>query len=98
MTNNSEPVYTFVKGRGWIIGYDPIVICRCGTRVRLERRMPVSGERYFRTGISNDAPLEQWLINHPTTYRFVDFKPYSSDSKHFDACVLVPVEFDDNGR
>lgn len=44
----TEPIYSYVRGQGWV----PRVIegqeftLLCGTRVRIEKRLPEAGERY----------------------------------------------------
>jgi hypothetical protein len=80
----SEPEYTYVRGQGWIIDCTPAIIeMECGTRVRIEKRPPTTGEYFVADYHLNarDKTIEQYLKdtyydnlferrfspNHPTT-------------------------------
>jgi hypothetical protein len=47
----NEPIYEFKKGQGWVLCMPGRVITLLdGVRVRVEKRMPVPGERYVAFG------------------------------------------------
>jgi hypothetical protein len=70
----SEPTYEYVKGVGWVAGYDEIVTLACGTTVRVEHRPPDPGERYFysRPGYapltSQDLAKQSWAFAEKAGY------------------------------
>lgn len=45
----TEPLYTYVRGQGWVINPPETCTMRCGTVVRLEYRMPEYGEPWLRS-------------------------------------------------
>jgi hypothetical protein len=42
----TEPIYSFVKGKGWVPSVGYVITMKCGTLVRLENRAPNVGEYY----------------------------------------------------
>lgn len=43
----SEPIYSYVKGQGWVVHPGILATMKCGTLVRLEPRKPRSHEPWM---------------------------------------------------
>lgn len=43
----NEPIYEFVKGKGWVVQTLSIITLGDGTRVSIEQRLPLPGEFYW---------------------------------------------------
>jgi hypothetical protein len=46
----TEPIYEFIKGKGWVPESPVLTTMLCGTVVRLEPRKPNVGEQWLRSG------------------------------------------------
>lgn len=53
----NEPIYEFVKGKGWLIVTDTVTLA-CGTCVKVEIRKPENGESYF--DFSPGSTFDTW--------------------------------------
>lgn len=55
----------YIRGKGWVYEDESIVTMRCGTKVRLQVRTPMPGERYRRTRnpeyYNNGEVSREWL-------------------------------------
>lgn len=51
---SAEPLYEFIKGKGWVATVPAVVTLRCGTVVRLEFRPAKKDEMYDGCGWSTE--------------------------------------------
>lgn len=73
MAEVEEPIYSYIKGQGWVVADETIVTMYCGTRVRIELRKPNPGEGWCWTYA--DWNLEKWKEWAPAN-KLEDFKCY----------------------
>lgn len=86
----TETIYTFVKGRGWIVVNN--VISFRGDNYNYEFRPPTSGERYLRMSKKGDRSPDS-IINFSgslSTARGGN-QEYIDGFERFDFCVLTPL-------
>lgn len=86
---SEEPIYEFVKGKGWVSCTSNVITMRCGTRVRLELRIPREGEHWDAGDGSEYASLGTWEASAKlTSFTWLSKGP---DSHYKYYCVYVPV-------
>lgn len=61
----NEPIYEFVKGQGWVIAPQNIIVIGCGTRVRVEFRTPNEGELCY--AYSPTSRFDRWSVEDKLT-------------------------------
>lgn len=88
----TEPLYEYVKGKGWVIHDNTTLTMRCGTVVRWERRMPESHERSrsFYSSRSLEECLEILKIKHFRDCH-IGIRDVDYDSYEYQYFVLIPV-------
>lgn len=78
-----EPTYEYVKGEGWVINPGRIHTFACGTKARLELKIPLKGERFRYS--SGDWDMDRWVLfftESETQFRYTDTA--SCDDPHSD--------------
>lgn len=86
---SEEPIYEFVKGKGWVPRTGLIVTMRCGTRVKLELRPPKEGDFWDAGDSVEYASLETWESSaERTNWAWLSKGP---DSHYKYYCVFVSV-------
>jgi hypothetical protein len=48
-----DPVYTYIKGEGWVYSNHPTVTLRNGEKYLIVERTPIAGEKYLCGNLSN---------------------------------------------
>jgi hypothetical protein len=95
-----EPIYEYVRGTGWVPYDGSVVTLKCGTKVRVETRLPQNGERYWAIWHSSTVEREygltvegisRWLTD--TWFSNASYCNVSVEEEdaRFKCFVLVPV-------
>lgn len=69
---NSEPLYEFVKGKGWVIVNDHVVTTTYGKTWRLELRKPEPGEHCCWTYNKTDLAFWASWVKIQSPYHYSD--------------------------
>jgi hypothetical protein len=81
----TEPLYTFIKGQGWVLQYPRTVTMHCGTVVTIEMRKPKPGE-YWNAAFHDDYNNLDFWYERAKSSRFQNL---SKDEYTYDYTYVV---------
>lgn len=100
-----EPNYIYVPGQGWVVQTTTTIYTfQCGTKARLEIRIPRKGEKYrYASGSSGEGwGIERWVrFFKESTVNFAftaiadcddPMADYRKNKAHFAYCVLTVID------
>lgn len=90
MNENEEPLYVYVKGQGWIVKPKLLVQDQSGRMLRLEKRPPKKGERFFH-GYGCDEKHDARNMQHASQFRYEQFSQCIVDFDEDEYCITLVV-------